>query len=103
LLQPGGTVVHDAKVIPARLTGRRIGWRQGPPSRPRCWRLDGARWRAFVKPAKRLSPGDVVRFGDEGSLFSGSARCHGGVQARAAASRLHSLHGPVDQAVDGAI
>src|SRR5215470_15091945 len=31
-------------------------------------RLDGSRWRAFVKPAKRLSPGDVVRFGDEGKV-----------------------------------
>ena len=31
-------------------------------------RLDGARWRAFVKPARRLQPGDVVRFGDEGEV-----------------------------------
>src|SRR6516164_8786143 len=31
-------------------------------------RLDGSRWRAFVKPAKRLSAGDVVRFGDEGKV-----------------------------------
>ncbi len=29
-------------------------------------RLDGSRWRALVKPAKRLAVGDVVRFGAEG-------------------------------------
>src|SRR5487761_2724703 len=31
-------------------------------------RLDGSRWQALVKPAKKLSPGDVVRFGNEGKV-----------------------------------
>jgi S-adenosylmethionine:tRNA ribosyltransferase-isomerase len=31
-------------------------------------RLDGLRWRAFVKPGRRLKTGDVVRFGDEGKV-----------------------------------
>jgi S-adenosylmethionine:tRNA ribosyltransferase-isomerase len=31
-------------------------------------RLDGSRWQALVKPAKKLSPGDVVRFGNEGRV-----------------------------------
>ena len=31
-------------------------------------RLDGSRWLAFVKPAKRLAVGDTVRFGDEGKV-----------------------------------
>jgi S-adenosylmethionine:tRNA ribosyltransferase-isomerase len=31
-------------------------------------RVDGSRWRAFVKPGKRLVPGDVVRFGAEGRV-----------------------------------
>ena len=31
-------------------------------------RLDGSRWRALVRPAKRLKPGDVVRFGAEGRV-----------------------------------
>jgi S-adenosylmethionine:tRNA ribosyltransferase-isomerase len=31
-------------------------------------RIDGARWRAFLKPARRLVPGDVVRFGEEGRV-----------------------------------
>ena len=31
-------------------------------------RLDGSRWLALVRPAKRLKPGDVVRFGAEGRV-----------------------------------
>jgi S-adenosylmethionine:tRNA ribosyltransferase-isomerase len=31
-------------------------------------RLDGSRWRAFVKPVKRPSPGDLLRFGVEGNI-----------------------------------
>ena len=31
-------------------------------------RLDGSRWQALVKPAKKLAPGDVVRFGNEGKV-----------------------------------
>ena len=31
-------------------------------------RLDGARWQALVKPARKLAVGDVVRFGAEGSV-----------------------------------
>ncbi len=71
LLRPrDALVVNDTKVIPARLNGRRIG--RGV-SEPRIevtlhQRLDGSRWRAFIKPAKRISPGDVVRFGDEGKV-----------------------------------
>jgi len=62
-------VVNDTKVIAARLTGRRIG----RPTEPKIEatltkRLDGSRWQAFVRPAKRLEPGDVVRFGGEGRV-----------------------------------
>ncbi|MGA8612461.1 MAG: tRNA preQ1(34) S-adenosylmethionine ribosyltransferase-isomerase QueA, partial [Xanthobacteraceae bacterium] len=31
-------------------------------------RLDGSRWTALVRPAKRLAVGDVVRFGSEGKV-----------------------------------
>jgi S-adenosylmethionine:tRNA ribosyltransferase-isomerase len=63
-------VVNDTKVIPARLLGRRIGRGDAEPAVEATLhqRLDGARWRAFVKPAKRLAPGDMVRFGDEGRV-----------------------------------
>jgi S-adenosylmethionine:tRNA ribosyltransferase-isomerase len=71
LLRPGDAlVVNDTKVIPARLHGRRIGRGGAEPAIEATLhqRLDGSRWRAFVKPAKRLSPGDVVRFGEEGKV-----------------------------------
>ena len=71
LLRPGDAlVVNDSKVVPARLTGRRIGRGEAEPAIEATLhqRLDGARWRAFVKPGKRLAPGDIVRFGTEGRV-----------------------------------
>jgi S-adenosylmethionine:tRNA ribosyltransferase-isomerase len=69
-LEPGDQlVVNDTKVIAAQLRGRRIG----QPTEPKIEatlikRLDGSRWQALVKPARKLSPGDVVRFGNEGKV-----------------------------------
>ena len=62
-------VVNDTKVIPAQLSGRRIG----RPTEPRIdatliKRLDGSRWQALVKPAKKLTEGDTIRFGNEGKV-----------------------------------
>ena len=70
LLAPGDQlVVNDTRVIPARLSGRRIGRATEPRiDATLIKRLDGSRWRAFVKPAKRLEAGDIVRFGDEGKV-----------------------------------
>jgi len=70
LLRAGDAlVVNDSKVIAARLIGRRIG----RPTEPKIeatlvQRLDGSRWRAFVRPAKRLEVGDTIRFGREGRV-----------------------------------
>ncbi|MGA9088701.1 MAG: tRNA preQ1(34) S-adenosylmethionine ribosyltransferase-isomerase QueA [Bradyrhizobium sp.] len=62
-------VVNDTKVISAKLTGRRIGRETEPKIEATLIkRLDGSRWQALVKPAKKLSPGDVVRFGNEGKV-----------------------------------
>src|SRR6266436_2262119 len=106
LLRPGDAlVVNDTKVIPARLRGRRIGRGAMEPAIEATLhqRLDGARWRAFVKPAKRLSPGDVVRFGDEGKVcFLGQLDAT--VEAKGEDGEVtlaFAFHGPVlDQAVD---
>jgi S-adenosylmethionine:tRNA ribosyltransferase-isomerase len=70
LLEPGDAlVVNDTKVIPARLTGRRIGRGEEPRIEANLHkRIDGSRWRAFVRPGKRLVQGDIVRFGDEGKV-----------------------------------
>lgn len=70
LLAPGDVlVINDTKVIPARLSGRRIGRATEPAIEATLHkRLDGSRWLAFVKPAKKLEVGDVVRFGSEGKV-----------------------------------
>jgi S-adenosylmethionine:tRNA ribosyltransferase-isomerase len=69
-LEPGDQlVVNDTKVIAAQLKGRRIGRDTEPKIEATLIkRLDGSRWQALVRPAKKLSEGDVVRFGDEGRV-----------------------------------
>ncbi|HLH88447.1 MAG TPA: tRNA preQ1(34) S-adenosylmethionine ribosyltransferase-isomerase QueA [Xanthobacteraceae bacterium] len=105
LLRPGDQiVVNDTKVIPAQLHGRRIG----PATEPKIEatlirRLDGSRWRALVKPAKKLSVGDVVRFGEEGKVcFLGQLDAtveHKG--ERGEVTLAFAFHGPVlDQAIE---
>jgi S-adenosylmethionine:tRNA ribosyltransferase-isomerase len=62
-------VVNDTKVISAQLRGRRIGRETEPKIEATLIkRLDGSRWQALVKPAKKLGPGDIVRFGNEGKV-----------------------------------
>ena len=62
-------VVNDTRVIPAQLTGRRIGRETEPRIEATLIRrIDGSRWQALVKPAKKLAAGDVVRFGNEGRV-----------------------------------
>jgi S-adenosylmethionine:tRNA ribosyltransferase-isomerase len=63
-------VVNDTKVLPASLNGRRIGRGEHEPTIAATLtkRLDGSRWNALVRPAKRLVAGDVVRFGGEGRV-----------------------------------
>src|ERR1700761_8177697 len=67
-LEPGDQlVVNDTKVIAAQLAGRRIGRETEPKIEATLIkRLDGSRWQALVKPAKKLAVGDTVRFGNEG-------------------------------------
>ena len=96
-------VVNDTRVIPASLSGRRIG--RGPETPIEAnliKRLDGSRWHAFVKPAKRLAVGDTVRFGDEGKVcFLG--QLDASVEGKGEGGEVtfsFSFHGPVlDQAI----
>jgi S-adenosylmethionine:tRNA ribosyltransferase-isomerase len=69
-LAPGDQlVVNDTKVIPAQLSGRRIGRATEPRiDATLIKRLDGSRWQALVKPAKKLAVGDTIRFGNEGKV-----------------------------------
>jgi len=65
LLQPGDALVfNDTRVIPARLSGRRI--REDSTVAVEATlhrRLTPSRWTAFMRPGKRLKEGDRVRFG----------------------------------------
>ena len=103
LLRAGDAlVVNDTKVITARLTGRRIGRDPEPKIEATLVkRLDGSRWRAFVRPAKRLENGDMIRFGDEGKVCFLS-QLDATVQDKIAGEVTLSFafHGPVlDQAI----
>jgi S-adenosylmethionine:tRNA ribosyltransferase-isomerase len=104
LLDPGDAlVVNDTRVIPARLSGRRIGRDTEPKIEATLTeRLDGSRWRAFVRPAKKLASGDVVRFGEEGKVcFLGQLDAT--VEAKGEGGEVtlsFAFHGPVlDQAI----
>jgi S-adenosylmethionine:tRNA ribosyltransferase-isomerase len=104
LLNPGDAlVVNDSRVIAARLSGRRIGRDTEPKIEATLTeRLDGSRWRAFVRPAKKLTSGDVVRFGEEGkACFLGQLDAT--VEAKGEGGEVtlsFAFHGPVlDQAI----
>ena len=63
-------VFNNTKVIPAALSGHRIG-RLGTTPKIEAllhMRLDAERWKAFVKPAKKLELGDRIRFGAEAQV-----------------------------------
>ena len=66
LLRAGDVVVvNDTKVIPARLSGVRV--REDSVVAVEATlhrRLSPSRWSAFMKPGKRLRPGDRVSFGE---------------------------------------
>ena len=68
LLQPGDLLVlNDTRVFPAALKGIRPARSQGGGGDVsvdvNLLEGDNAEWRAFVRPAKRLKPGDTLHFG----------------------------------------
>ena len=69
LIRPGDAlVVNDTRVIPARLDGyRRRGDATARIEANLIKRLDDSRWRALVRPAKKLNLGERVRFGETGA------------------------------------
>ena len=103
-LRPGDQlVVNDTRVIAAQLHGRRIGRETEPRIEATLIkRLDASRWNALVKPAKKLTAGDVVRFGNEGRVcFLGHLDAQ--VESKGeegAVTFAFSFHGPtLDQAI----
>jgi len=69
-LRPGDALVlNDTKVIPARLEGVRT--REDSAANIEATLIERRgedSWLALVKPAKRLQPGDRIRFGHEGRV-----------------------------------
>src|SRR5512144_1540690 len=103
-LEPGDQlVVNDTKVISAQLKGRRIGRETEPKIEATLIkRLDGSRWRALVRPAKKLAPGDRIRFGNEGKVCL-LGHLDAEVEAKGSEGEVtlsFSFHGPaLDQAI----
>jgi S-adenosylmethionine:tRNA ribosyltransferase-isomerase len=96
-------VVNDTKVIKAQLSGRRIGRATEPKIEATLIkRLDGSRWQALTKPARKLSPGDIVRFGNEGKVCL-LGHLDATVEAKGDEGEVtlsFSFHGPaLDQAI----
>ena len=70
-LRPGDAlVVNDSRVIHARLSGRRLrGELSANVEATLIERLDASRWRALMRPAKKLAVGDRICFtGHAGEL-----------------------------------
>src|SRR6201991_1433361 len=103
-LKPGDQlVVNDTKVIAAQLKGRRIGRETEPKIEATLIkRLDGSRWQALVKPAKKLTAGDRIRFGNEGKVCL-LGHLDAEVEAKGSEGEVtlsFSFHGPaLDQAI----
>lgn len=96
-------VVNDTKVIAAQLSGRRIGGATEPRiDVTLIKRVDGSRWQALVRPARKLAEGDVVRFGNEGRVCL-LGNLDATVEAKGEAGEItlaFAFHGPVlDQAI----
>jgi S-adenosylmethionine:tRNA ribosyltransferase-isomerase len=96
-------VVNDTRVIAAQLSGRRIGRATEPKIEATLIkRLDGSRWQALVRPAKKLAVGDGIRFGNEGRVcllgnLDATVEAKGG---EGEVTLSFSFHGPIlDQAI----
>jgi len=68
LIRPGDAlVVNDTRVIAARLEGVRArGAALAQIEATLIKRIDANRWRALVRPAKKLKTGERIRFGEGG-------------------------------------
>jgi len=65
LLDPSDTlVINDTRVIPARLFAQPKGSMQRPIEIFLVRQPDATTWEAWCKPARRVRPGDALRFSD---------------------------------------
>ena len=95
---------NNTRVIPARLTGvrHRDGATGARVEITLHQRLDGHRWLAFGRPAKRIKPGDWLRFGNTGeTCFAGELNAQ--VEARGDAGEMTLAFELSSAALDEAI
>jgi len=100
-------VVNDTRVIHARLSGNRLrGELSAGVEATLIERIGASRWRALMRPAKKLLIGDLIRFGREGqrACLLGALDAH--VEARGEAGEVllaFDLSGPaLDDAIEAA-
>jgi S-adenosylmethionine:tRNA ribosyltransferase-isomerase len=88
-LRPGDALVfNDTRVIPARLSG--VRHRPGPEGETLSVAVEATlhhrdapdAWSAFMKPGKRIKPGDRIRFGSEGDAACDLSRLDATVVAK---------------------
>ena len=88
-LQPGDALVfNDTRVIPARLSG--VRHRSGPEGETLAVEVEATLhhrdapdvWSAFMKPGKRIKPGDRIRFGNASDAACDGARLDATVEAK---------------------
>ncbi len=64
-------VVNDTRVIPARLEGARVRGETSARIEATLHKRESPeRWRAFLRPAKRVNVGERIRFGDASESMS---------------------------------
>ncbi|WP_159589848.1 tRNA preQ1(34) S-adenosylmethionine ribosyltransferase-isomerase QueA [Chelativorans xinjiangense] len=107
LLRAGDALVfNDTKVIPARLSGlRRRGEAVAHVEATLHMRTGPDRWKAFLKPAKRVAVGERIQFGHDGeSCFLGTLEASVAEKGEGGEALLvFDLSGPVlDEAIAAA-
>ncbi|WP_299863283.1 tRNA preQ1(34) S-adenosylmethionine ribosyltransferase-isomerase QueA [uncultured Hoeflea sp.] len=103
-LRPGDALVfNDTRVIPAQLEGiRRRDGNEVKVSATLHMRSGADRWKAFVKPGKRIKPGDRLIFGnDASSCLAGNLDATAGARSEGGEIELiFDLSGPaLDEAI----
>lgn len=97
-------VLNDTRVIRAALQGERIrGDTRALISFNLHKRVDESRWRAFARPAKRLTVGDSIRFGHDGRVcFLGTLDAIvSDMGGEGEVELSFSMHGPyLDEAIE---
>ena len=105
LLAAGDLLVfNDTRVIPARLFGLRE--REGSAVRVEATllkRLGPSHWSAFMRPGKRLRPGDRIRFGEDGGGVCLLTALDATVAAKGDGGEVELAFDLAGPALDGAI